>query len=210
MSRLPRPALTPVPWRQALIDRVHNIDPRRAARQLLAVMLVALLAQLGWQWRSTTVQLGRRQTVVVVQRTIDAGETITVDDIAITGWPVGLVPSGALTALPHDAVASADLAAGEALVGQRLFPTPSGVAADELLVTIPQPLAAPPVTRGSRVELFGILPIGDGLVSPARLLTSGTVIVVTESAISIAISASAAPTVVEHTVLGTVELVVRP
>lgn len=210
MSRWQRPPLTPVPWRQALTDRVRRTDPRTLAKRLLVAMLALLLAQLGWQWRATTVDLGQRQTLVVMQRAVVAGDPVTVDDIRLVPWPVGLAPDGATTVLPHNAVAAADLVAGEVLIGQRLFPTADGLQNGQLLVTIPQPLAAPPVSRGSLVELFGILPIGDGLTSPATRLASGTVIVVTESAISVAVNTSAVPTILEHTTLGTVEVVVHP
>ena len=173
-------------------------------------MLALLLTQLGWQWRSTTVDLGRRENLVVMQRFVAAGEVVTDEDVRSVAWPIGLTPDGAATELPPDATAAADLAAGEVLIGERLFPTSEGLDAGERLVTIPQPLAPPPVTRGSRVELFGILPIGDGLTSPAHRLAQGTVIVVTESAISIAVDASAAPIIIEHTALGTVDVVVLP
>jgi len=192
------------------VDRVRRTDPRSATRHLLLAMLALLLTQLGWQWRSTTVDLGRRENLVVMQRFVAAGEVVTDEDVRSVAWPIGLTPDGAATELPPDATAAADLAAGEVLIGERLFPTSEGLNAGERLVTIPQPLAPPPVTRGSRVELFGILPIGDGLTSPAHRLAQGTVIVVTESAISIAVDASAAPIIIEHTALGTVDVVVLP
>lgn len=173
-------------------------------------MVALLLAQLGWQWRATTLDLGQRQTVVVMERSVAVGATITAADVRLVAWPVGLAPNGAATTLPVDAVAATALVAGEVLVGQRLFPTAEGLESDQLLVTIPQPLAPPPVARGSKVELFGMMPIGDGLASPAVRLAYGTVIVVTESAISVAVTASAVPTIVEHTALGTVEVVIRP
>jgi len=173
-------------------------------------MLALVLAQLGWQWRSTTVDLGQRESLVVMRRSVTAGEEVTAEDVQVVAWPIGLTPEGAAIALPTDAIAAADLTAGEVLIERRLFPSPDGIAAGELLVTIPQPLAPPPVTRGTRVELFGILPIGDGLTSPANFLASGTVIVMTETAISIAVRAAAVPTIIEHTALGTVEVVIRP
>ncbi len=210
MSRWQRPSLTPVPWRQAAADRLRRTDPRRIARHVLVTMVALLLAQLGWQWRSTTVELGQRQSLVVMERAISAGEIVTPNDVRLVPWPIGLAPDGAATALPPGAIAAADLAAGEVLITQRLFPTSEGINEGELLVTIPQPLAPPPVSRGSRIDLFGILPIGEGLTSPAHRLATGTVIVVTESAISVAVDNSAVPSIVEHLTLGTIEVVIRP
>lgn len=210
MSRWQRPSLTPVPWQQAAADRFRRTDPRRFARHVLIAMIALLLAQLGWQWRSTTVELGQRRSLLVVQRAISVGESMTPDDVRLVPWPIGLAPDGAATTLPIDAVAAADLVAGEVLIEQRLFPTPEGLSEGELLVTIPQPLAAPPVARGSRVDLFGILPIGESLTSPARRLATGTVIVVTESAVSVAVEDSAVPSIIEHITLGTIEIVIHP
>lgn len=210
MSRWQRPALAPVPWRQAITDRIWRTDPRVAAKRVLVAMLALLLAQLGWQWRTTTVDLGQQRNLVVMERSVKAGDPVTPADVRIAAWPIGLAPDGAATALPTDAVAAADLVAGEVLIGQRLFPTPNGLDAHQLLVTIPQPLAAPPVERGTEVELFGLLPIGEGFTTPAVRLATGTVIVVNESAISIAVVAAAVPTIIEHTTLGTVEIVIRP
>lgn len=210
MTRWQRPSLTPVPLRQAVADRVRRIDPRRAARLLLVAMLAALLAQLGWQWRSTTAELGQRRAVVVVNRPIRTGEAISTADIDIEAWPVGLTPDDAIDVLPVDAIAAVDLVAGEVLIGRRILPTPDGLDASQRLVTIDQPLAPPPVVPGSRVELFGILPIGDGLTSPATRLAEGTVIVVSDTAISIAVDISAVPTIVEHTAFGSVDVVISP
>lgn len=210
MSRLQRPSLAPLPWRQAVTDRIRRTDPRVLAKRLLAAMLALLLAQLGWQWRATTMDLGQRQTLVVMEQAVASGQPVHAADVQLVPWPVGLAPQGAATALPPNAVAATDLVAGEVLIGDRLFPTADGIDAGELLVTIAQPLAAPPVERGSHVELYGILPIGDGLTSTATRLATGTVIVVTETAVSIAVTASAVPTIVEHSTLGTVDIVIRP
>lgn len=210
MTQWQRPSPAPIPWRQAAADRIRRVDPRRSARHLLVAMFFVVLAQLGWQWRSTTADLGRRQDVVVMQRPVSAGAVVTAADVTIVPWPVGLMPEGATAALPSNAIAAVDLVGGEVLVSQRLFPTADGLSQGQRLVTIAQPLAPPPLERGTRVELFGILPIGDGITSPATRLTTGTVIVVTDTAISLAVDSGSVPTVVEHSTLGTIEVVVLP
>lgn len=210
MSRWQRPPLTPVPWRQALEDKIRRTDPRILTKRLLIVMLLLLFAQLGWQWRTTTLALGQRQTLVVMERSVSAGSVLGPDDTRLEAWPVGLAPDGALSALPDNAVASTDLVAGEVLVAQRLFPTENGLSDDEMLITIPQPLAPPPVERGSMVDLFGILPIGDGLTSPATRLATGTVMTVTDSAISVAVPVAVVPTIIEYSAIGVIDVAIRP
>lgn len=210
MTEWHRPPHTPIPKRQALTDGIRRIDPRTAARRIFVASLLVLLSQLGWQWRSATVALGERHHVTVITNPIAAGSAVTAEDTESRAWPIGLTPDGALSSLPGNAVAAVDLVAGEVLVADRLFPSANGLATDERMVTIAQPLAPPPVQRGSNVELFGILPLGDGLTTPATRLTRGTVIDVSDASISIAVQASAVPSVVEHAALGTVEVVILP
>ena len=210
MSRWQRPQPAPIPKRQAFTDRLRRIDPRVAVRWMLVGSILLLLTQLGWQWRTATVALGQQQTVMIVRSPIAAGSMLTDADIERARWPVALTPEGALPSLPAGAITSVDLVAGEVVVSSRLFPSADGLDVDERMVTIPQPLAPPPVRRGSVVELFGIMPLGDGITTPATRLTFGMVVEVTESAISIAVEASSVPTVIEHATLGTVEVVLMP
>ena len=210
MSRWQRPSAAPLSRRRAIVDRIRRTDPTRVAKRLLAVMGVAVLAQLGWQWRVTTTDLGQREHVVVMNNRVLAGATVTEQDVQIVAWPTGLTPAGAARSLPPGSVAADDLFEGEVLLTQRLFPTSGGLDADQRLVTISQPLAPPPLAQGTDVELFGVLPIGDGFTTPATRLAVGTVTNVTDTSISVAVAAQAVPTIIEHATLGTVEVVVRP
>lgn len=177
---------------------------------LLIAIGLAVLAQLGWQWRATAVELGQRERVVVMRHSVLAGETVSDHDVEVVAWPIGLIPDGAARVLPADSVATDDLFAGEVLATQRLFRTSEALAADQRVVTIAQPLAPPPVSEGTTVELFGVLPIGDGFTTPATRLATGTVIEVTEASVAIAVASPAVPTIIEHAALGTIDIVVRP
>jgi len=210
MHRWQRPTVAPIPKRQALDDWRRRLDPRVLVRRAIAVGAIALLAQTGWQWRSETQSLGQRSDIIVVDRVVGAGQVVTADDVRTVSWPDRLAPTGALSSLPVDAVARVGLVPGEVLAQHRLFPDPQGLEADERIVTIPQPIARSPADVGQSVELFGLLPLGDGLTTPAVRLAQGRVISSTESALSIAVAAELVPRIIEHVSLGVVDIVIVP
>lgn len=210
MHRWQRPAVAPIPRRQALTDSFRRLDPRRVVRGVVSATAIVVFTHVGWQWRAATVELGARTDVVVMERSIAAGERITADDVRVVAWPVSLVPRGAIPSLPTEAVARDELILGEVLISDRLFPSENGLGPGQRLVTIPQPLAPSPVEIGAAVELFGLLPIGDGLTTPATRLAEGTVVSTTESTVSVAVAADQVPRLIEHVALGIVDIVVMP
>jgi len=110
MSRWQRPSSTPIPLRQAAADRVRRTDPRRVARHVLIAAVAVLLAQLGWHWRTTTMELGERRTLVVMEAPVAAGESVTSQDIRLVSWPIGLAPDGAVpTIVEHTALGTIEV-----------------------------------------------------------------------------------------------------
>lgn len=210
MHRWQRPTVAPIPRRQALDDWRRRLNPRVLVRRAIAVGAIALLAQTGWQWRSETQSLGQRSDIVVVDRMVGAGQVVTVGDVRTVSWPDRLAPVGALSSLPVGSVARNDLVPGEVLAQHRLFPDPQGLGADERIVTIPQPIARSPADVGQRVELFGLLPIGDGLSTPAIRLGEGRIVFVTETGLSVTVASQLVPRIIEHVALGVVDVVILP
>ncbi len=210
MRRLQRPPVGPLPLRRAFAARLRRVDVRTSIRRVTVGVSLLLLLNIGLGWRSTIDGLGQRREIATMLRSVPAGSTITAADVAMSAWPLALVPGGSSEHLPIGDIASSNLVAGEAVITQRLFPGPDGIAAEERLVTVPQPLAPPPLRRGTAVELYGILAIGDGFLSPARRLTHGVVFDVSEQSVAIIIDNAAVPTVIEHLAFGTIDLVIRP
>lgn len=210
MSRLLRPTAEPLSRRRAFVDYLRRLEPRRVVTRLAVGITIVVAMDVGLSWRATVSDLGVTERVATVQRDVPAGSIIGNTDVAIVAWPRGLVPSGALDRSPVGAIARADLVAGEILVEQRLFPRPDGVGVGERIVTVPVPIAPPPLTTGTPVELFGILGFDDGFTSGSTRLAVGVVLSVDEQSIAVAVSESAVPVVLEHIAFGVVDVVIRP
>lgn len=204
-----RPSFTPTPTGQIITDRLRRLDPHRWAKRLAVAVMVLLVVQTAWQWRSTTVALGQTTPVLVARQSIAAGTDITLDYVDIVDWPIGLLPDQPLSSLPVDAVAIDDIIRGEVLVAPRLRPPPDSLDADRRLIALPRTASGPDLMPGTEIELFGMLPIGDGLATPVTLLTSGTVHAVSDNALTIDIPHTAVPVVVQHHSLGVIEIVAR-
>ena len=210
MPRLQRPTVEPLPLRQAFVARLRRLDGRTTLRRAVVGAAILLLVNLGLSWKTTIDGLGQRREVPTMLRGVPAGAVITADDVTMADWPIDLLPAGSTQRLPIGEIASSDLVAGEVVIAGRLFPTSEGLAPDDRLVTIPQPLASPPAARGTAVELYGILAVGDGFTTPATLLTSGVVFRVTETSLAVVIGGADVPIVIEHLAFGTIDVVIRP
>lgn len=210
MTHWQRPTVSPISKRRAVGDRLRRTDPYIVAKRVLIASLAVLLAQLGWRWRSATIDLGRHEILVVMEQSVARGRPVTPADVRLASWPIGLTPEGALAELPLGAIAEVDLVAGEVLLAERLFPDGNGLHPGQRLVTIPPPLAGSPASAGSTVELFGLLPIGEGVTTPAVRLAEGTVVATKEGAIFVAVDAAVVPTIVEHLALGSIEIIISP
>jgi hypothetical protein len=189
---------------------VRHLDPRTTLRRLAVGTAFLVLVNLGLTWRATIDGLGQRRAVATMLRSVPAGSVIGEGDVAIREWPVDLIPDGSSIGLPIGEIAASHLFSGEVVIAERLFPTPDGLSPDERLVTVPQPIAPPPLQRGTRVELYGMMSIGDGFVSPATRLTSGVVFEVSERSVAVVVGNASVPSVIEHLAVGTIDVVVRP
>ncbi|MGN6598485.1 MAG: SAF domain-containing protein [Actinomycetes bacterium] len=129
------------------------------------------------------------RTVLVARHALEAGEAMRASDVATEQMPVGLVPDGALDALPESgARLSADISAREVVTAARLARSGplAGLAPGERAVAVSLTTTGEPLVRsGTRVEL--VLPPVDGAppgVVPARLLTRPTAAAASSSPLS--------------------------
>ena len=189
----------------------------RMSRQKLGAIALALLAALITQSalaRASEVQasLGQTAPVVVADVLVPAGSILSAADMSVEMWPVGLIPEGALTPIDLEAVlvANANLYRGEPVLSSRVNSANLGLATDELAVTISQPLAPPPIEVGFMVQLVGVTGSYENNLASAVVLTTGRIVGFTDDAVTVAVDGSAMPRVVEHSAVGTVELVITP
>ena len=165
---------------------------------------------MGAGWKATIDGLGTTATVITVRRDVEAGSVLSADDVDTARWPIALIPDRAVQSNPVGLTVRADLVSGEVLVHSRLFPTPDGLDAGHRLVPLPLPLAPPPLSPGTSVELFGIRSLGDGLTTASTELTGGVVVHIDDQSIGIAIGEAAVPIVLEHVAFGVVDVIVVP
>ena len=107
---------------------------------------------------------GRTRPVAVATRDLAIGDPLGAGAAEVRRLPTGLVPSGALSAPPVGALVRQPIAAGEALVAERLAPDGlTGAAAlvppGSRAVAVPlAPVPAPPLAVGDLVDLLAVVP----------------------------------------------------
>lgn len=157
---------------------------------------------------------GRTRLVAVATRDLEPGEVIDGDSVQLRRLPEVAVAAFALRAVPDGSVVRHPVAAGEALVAERLAPEGlSGVAAlvpeGHRAVSIPfTPGSAPPIRTGDEVDLLAVMPTvadvsgHDHDDAQARdsppvtpLAERALVVDVTEQSVSVAVEAPEAPLV---------------
>lgn len=214
MSRLPTrpadPSLGPIARIGIALDR---LDLRRLA-SFVAIGLVATATVAGiMRSRTLVAELGAQEPVAVAKTALESGHRIVDDDLVWKRWPVGLIPPGTLDLDPVGSVIRSAVGPGEPVTPSRLGIDGGPLTADELAVTIPLPLAPPPVSPGDLVDLIGLRPVfagGELEVLDTVRLGRGRVITIDETGITVAVADDRAVPIVETVATGTVEMVLTP
>lgn len=200
--------------RAVIFARAHW-DRRRFLLLVLTLLAAGAILRVVLASRQVVDQFGRTGAVVVAIDDLAPGHVIAPGDLTIEHWPAGLVPSGAATN-EADVVGlgvRSTITAGEAVVDFRLGLGRLGLLADERALTLPPPLAPPPLIVGDEVDLFavGVVDIGDGRVSSVTMrLTAGRVLSTSETGITVAVAEAAVGALLEALAVGTIEIVGRP
>jgi Flp pilus assembly protein CpaB len=109
--------------------------------------------------------------VAVATHDLAVGDPLGADAAEVRSLPAALVPSGALSAPPFGALVRQPIAAGEALVAERLAPDGlTGAAAlvppGSRAVAVPlAPVPAPPLVVGDLVDLLAVVAPASGGVA---------------------------------------------
>jgi Flp pilus assembly protein CpaB len=174
---------------------------------LLVASVVASAEARRSEWGTTV-------PVVVVARSVGAGDAVTAGDVTVTSRPVALVPPSALHEVPVDAVAATDLVEGEVLVAERLLegdlsPTAARLPPGTRAVAIPaEPGLTPPLSVGDRVDVLVALAGDEGGGGPPgfALAAGALVVAVDEHAVTVAVPRGDAPRVAVALSAGAVSL----
>lgn len=178
---------------------VIPLPPRRlVASVVLAVVCGLLVTRTLSSAQVTASRFGELVDVWIADDEIEVGRSVG-GRASLQRWPRAFVPAGAVTEDPSSRTALAPVAAGEVLVASRL----SGAGREGVAslvpdgwraIAIPMTDAALPVRAGQRVELLGSFPSGDGLISPAVVLSADGLVVDVgdDDAITVAVPAARA------------------
>jgi Flp pilus assembly protein CpaB len=180
---------------------------------VVALATAALVGHLVGDAARERARWGRLRPTVVLRHHVPAGQRLTGRDVSVRMLPAVAVPAGSLRALPRDAVAATELAAGEALGAHRLLGHgPSAIAAR--LPRRTRGIAVPganglPLRVGDHVDVlatFDAEQAGGGAPTFA-VARDAIVIHVGDDAVTVAVAASSAARVAYALAAGAVTLV---
>jgi Flp pilus assembly protein CpaB len=220
---LPLHLLLTVRARRALARTVT----RRAVVALAAVVTALAVASALRTAEQTRSRWAETRRVAVAERDLAPGEVVDAGAVVLRELPRAAVSPAAAEDVPVGAVVRYPIAAGEPLVGSRLAPDGlTGVAAlvpgDHRAVAVPVgPAGMPPLTIGDRVDVVALAPTtphiersteseepeeATGSMAATLLADQALVVDVAETAVTIAVPESLAPTVAYAATQGLVAL----
>ena len=211
--RRPRPS----PLRPLALWRARLRLRRRPVFWWLAVvglsLAVGLLVERGVsRAQADARRFGAPVTVAVARVDLAAGASVGPRTVDLRPWPSGLVPEGALTAVPDGRVVTQAVLAGEPLVRSRLGAdslVPSGSRA----LALPTAPGALGVRPGDRVDLLATF---DPLVAPAgeeptvTVARAAVVVARRERSVTVAVTEAEAPRVAFALSQATITMALTP
>jgi pilus assembly protein CpaB len=210
MAVVPRPARHH--RRAAFAARLH---PHRLRRRLpLALAAAAAVLTLPWLGARAARETTGAQPVLVAAADLSPGAPLGPGDVVRARAPTLLVPADALDEVPATAVVRAPIAAGEVLTARRVGggrTLGTRLGPDQRAVSLPWPLARPPVGPGDRLDLVGTRV--DERTGGARTLVlarDASVLAVDDDGLTVAVPAGLVPAIYEAVAAGVVDLAVTP
>lgn len=187
----------------------------------LAALLTVQLAMEGDRRQQAW---GPSSEVVVVVRSISAGEPLEADSLGQREVPDGMLPEGAVMVGPSGSpeeflgrIAATELFPGEILVDTRLaregFAHGSGTGPDGRIVAIPLDLQAPPLAPGDHVDLLAgaVQTPGEAAVVGVEVVAErGEVVSIGDGTLTVLVDGTEVTHVVEALLAGTVVPTLRP
>lgn len=216
-DRLHRPHYQPLSRRAQLATALDGLSGRKVAAALVVVILGWFALATVMRSREVINDLGSRHPIAVAVGSLTPGHTLEPGDISWVAWPRALVPGGAIVSGSTQAQTlvgtrtRAPLAPGEPILTSRLLSADDDLATRR--VTIPVPLAPPPLRVGDIVELIGIQPITTFADTPTlstRALGRAEVNTIDETGLTLAVTDTQVLPIIETMATGSVEIVITP
>lgn len=178
----------------------------------LALLTGLTVARLVGEATSRAERLGGMRKVAVAARTVDAGQRLSPEDVAVRDLPVAVLPHAPVAAAPAGHTALVPLAPGEVLLEAKLAPwgvqgvaalVPAGLKA----LAVPAGEGGLALSRGNRVDVLATFDTPDGETEPTFPVAAAALVVdVGEDAVTVAVSPEEAPRVALATARGSVTL----
>lgn len=203
-----RSSLLPSPLRGTARRARRSIAVRWLLVALAAALAAVQVDRLGAAAESARRAWGDDVRVAVAVRSLDAGTVLDGDDVRLERRPRAVVPDDALDDAPLGRILTADVVAGEALVGSRVAPgglrgaaalVPPGWRAVAVPTSSGLGPPAPPLAVGDRVDVL----------APDVVAGDAVVVAVDDHVVTVAVPAGDAPAVVEALSTAVVSLVLR-
>ncbi len=192
--------------------RLRRLDRRRLGAIALAVAAALMTRSALTRASAIEAGLGIRVPVVVATEPLVAGSIVGEGQTEVELWPAAMVPEGAFRNINPDAemVVNSNILEGEPITQARVSSGNLGLRLNEVAVTLPQPLAKPPLEVGYQVELVGVVGNSTDFLANATILTTGRIVAFSDDAVTVAVRSETMTRLIEHNAVGTVEVVVTP
>lgn len=192
---------------------IQRVDQRRVWLIVLIALIGGLAGRAITQSRAVVAGLGTLRPVAIATNDLVPGQQIMPDDLRFEQWPLALA-----SAYPNNdevvgAIVRSPIGEGVPLHRSQLFDSSGPMDATERAVTIPLPLAPPPVSTGDIVDLIGLAPgiaIGEQQLIETRSLGRGRVMSLDETGLTVAVGSTQVVAIIETMATGSVEVVITP
>ncbi len=205
----------PASARLGALDRLRIALRRIDHRRFWLLVLIGLIGAVAFgsivQSRAVVAGFGTLRPVAIANNDLVAGQRIGPADLRWEDWPLeiaAMYPTDVEGALVRSPVAE-----GEPVDRLAIFDAGAAMDPDERAVTVPLPLAPPPVQTGDIVELIGLtagFSLGDRQTIDTRSLGQGRIMAVEETGITVAVQPNQVLGIVETIAIGSIEIVMTP
>lgn len=204
-----------VPRHRLPLHRRALADPAVLRRWLLVAVLATVAAALTGRVvadaDAARHRWGDTRAVLVADRPVAAGDPLDAA-VSTARWPVALVPSDALDALPDGARAVGPLASGSPLTDVAVAGGPNGGGDGRQHIALPPGLTPLPVSVGDRIDVWATVDasLAEGRPGTRRVADGAEVLATGDDAVVVAVEPAAVGELTEAVALATITLVATP
>ena len=193
-------------------DRLIRIRLGLDRRRVIAIVLAAVVSVVVYRVTvdSTNPEFGSLVKVTVATRDLPSGHQLRPEDLSTQWWPREVLPRGVSTSDQLGQTLVLPLVQNQILLETNIGPGALGLGPDQLGVTLPMPLAPPPLELGQHVLLVSVRALEGPFLQPAMPITDSTVVAIGENSVTVAVPSGATTNLIGAVATGVVEIVILP